>query len=68
MSMDVYYIIGASALSKKQFDIAVCWLKRALESSLCPDQDIGPQSLALKDMRLLTLHAFGGCLTMDYFS
>lgn len=67
MSMMVYYTIGASALSKNQFDIAVCWLERALESSSCPDQDIGQQSLALKDMRLLGLHAFGETLSLNYF-
>lgn len=63
--MGVCYIIGSSALSKGQLDIAVRWLERALDSSSCSNQDSEPSELALKDMRLLILHTLGGCFVMD---
>lgn len=57
--MEVCYIIGSSALSKGQPGTATRWLERALESSLRSGQDSGQSNLALKDMRLLILHALG---------
>lgn len=48
-----------SALSKGQFDKSVRWLERALESSSWTGQQSEQPDLALKDMRLLALHAFG---------
>ncbi|BCR88298.1 uncharacterized protein ACHE_40862A [Aspergillus chevalieri] len=56
-NMEVCYIIGSSALSKGQPGTATRWLERALESSLRSGQDSGQSNLALKDMRLLILHA-----------
>lgn len=58
-NMEVCYIVGSSALSKGQPGTATRWLERALKSSLRSDQDSGQSDLALKDMRLLILHALG---------
>lgn len=56
--IEVCYIIGSSALSNGQPDVAVGWLERALGSSLSSNQD-SQSDLAMKDMRMLTQHAFG---------
>lgn len=56
-----------SALSKGQFDKSVRWLERALESSSWTGQQGEQPDLALKDMRLLALHAFGEFCLPNYF-
>lgn len=63
--IEVCYIIGSSALSKGQPDIAVRWLERVLKSNSCSNQDSESSDLALKDMRLLILHTLGECFIMD---
>ena len=57
--VEICCIVGMSALSKDQLDISVRWLERALESSSFCGQQSEQPDLALKDMRLLALHAFG---------
>lgn len=55
-----------SALSKGQFGKSVRWLERALESSSWTGQQSEQPDLALKEMRLLALHAFGEFFLPNY--
>lgn len=59
MVLETYCQVGKSAISDAKYDVALRWLRRALESSDALSQGSPKSDMALKDQRLLILHAIG---------
>lgn len=63
--MDICYKIGNCALSRKQHDVSVKWLERALRAcELIRHMGQSPV-LSIKNKELMILHASGRLLLID---
>jgi Meiosis protein SPO22/ZIP4 like len=55
--VDLFFEIGKSLFDKGCCDMAMVWLRRALE--LLKNQDLGSLSLEVSELRLNLLHTYG---------